>query len=325
MGVLSAATGTATGYKGNQCEDPKLSPEERSGCQIWFYATAGNARFHAYVLPQRLPVLLDWYRVLNSKQRGDRFRAWGIINDPDCCTPGSKGCPKKSLAETFGMDYCPGDDQLLQFVGKPGYRDPGCDFKDAPANSADPHKGQRESPCALEFGTSSGAMGIRKFPESAVRSGEVAQGERTVSRTGAASTDGGSGDLPFEAARWLDRTALLFRHVLRRVPHRVRSSESSEGSGESPAREHQGCGRQSVHERDGDYGVGRGHQQPTLAHLQLRPAPGRSTPRHFRTISPATRALRTRSSTSTSARTSPTRTWSSGIARQLPGGRRPVE
>ncbi len=161
-GVLSAAAATA--YKGSQCEDPKLTPEERSGCQIWFYATAGNARFHAYVLPQRLPVLLDWYRVLNSKQRGDRFRAWGIINDPDCCTPGSKGCPKKSLSETFGMDYCPGDDQLLQFVGKAGYRDPGCDFKDAPANSADPHKGQRESPCALEFGTSSGAMGIRKFP-----------------------------------------------------------------------------------------------------------------------------------------------------------------
>src|SRR5438270_378546 len=158
---------TASGkkhYKVNQCEDPALSPSERVGCKIWFYATAGNARFHAYVLPQRMPVLLDWYRVLNSRERDDRFRAWGIINDPECCTPGAPNCPRKKLEETFGMDYCPGDDVLLQFVGKPGYRDPACDFDDAPANPNEIHKGQRESSCGLEFGTSSGAMGIRKFP-----------------------------------------------------------------------------------------------------------------------------------------------------------------
>lgn len=162
--MLAAANEPSAGYKGNQCDDPKLSPAQRAGCKIWFYATAGNARFHAYVLPQRLPVLLDWYRVLNSKERGDRFRAWGIINDPECCTPGAKGCPKKSLAETFGMDYCPGDDELLKYVGKTGYRDPACAFQDAPAAPNDPHRGQRESPCSLDFGTSSGAMGIRKFP-----------------------------------------------------------------------------------------------------------------------------------------------------------------
>ncbi len=159
--LLTAATDS---YKGNQCEDPKLTPAQQAGCKIWFYATAGNARFHAYVLPQRLPVLLDWFRVLNTKERPDRFGAWGIINDPDCCTPGAKGCARKSLSETYGMDYCPGDDELLKYVGKAGYRDPGCDFQDAPADPNDPHKGQRESNCSLEFGTSSGAMGIRKFP-----------------------------------------------------------------------------------------------------------------------------------------------------------------
>ncbi len=57
--------------------------------------------------------------------------AWGLINDPGCCAPGSPNCPRKSLAETYGMDYCPGDDELLKFVGKQGYRDPACDFKDA--------------------------------------------------------------------------------------------------------------------------------------------------------------------------------------------------
>ncbi len=159
--LVTAATDT---YKGNQCEDPQLTPSQQAGCKIWFYATAGNARFHAYVLPQRLPVLLDWFRVLNTKERPDRFGAWGIINDPDCCTPGAKGCARKSLSETYGMDFCPGDDELLKYVGKAGYRDPGCDFQDAPADPNDPHKGQRESNCSLEFGTSSGAMGIRKFP-----------------------------------------------------------------------------------------------------------------------------------------------------------------
>ena len=162
--AASGARAASPAYQGNQCDDPKLSKAEQAGCKIWFYATAGNARFHAYVLPQRLPVLLDWYRVLNTKERPDRFRAWGIINDPECCTPGSPNCPKKSLAETFGMDYCPGDDELLKFVGKPGYRDPGCDLQDDAAASNDPHKGQRDSGCGLEFGTSSGAMGIRKFP-----------------------------------------------------------------------------------------------------------------------------------------------------------------
>ena len=153
-------------YKVAQCDDPALTPSERAGCKIWFYSTAGNARFHAYVLPQRMPVLLDWYRVLNSRERDDRFHAWGAINDPECCTPGKPGCPLKKLEETFGLDYCPGDDELLKYVGKPGYRDPACDLEDAPVDPKHPdvHKGQRESACALEFGTSSGAMGIRKFP-----------------------------------------------------------------------------------------------------------------------------------------------------------------
>src|SRR5258708_3938358 len=135
--VIAAASflnGAPDTYKGNQCEDPALTPAQRAGCRIWFYATAGNARFHAYVLPQRLPVLLDWYRVLNSRERDDRFHAWGIMNDPECCTPGTKDCPRKSLADTYGMDFCPGDEDLLKFVGKPGYRDPACDFRDVPAS-----------------------------------------------------------------------------------------------------------------------------------------------------------------------------------------------
>src|SRR4029450_9388536 len=100
-----------------------LNASERAGREIWYKATAGNSRFHTYVFQQRINVLIDWYRVLNAKERGDRFAAWGIINDPGCCVPGSAGCPAKSLDETYGFDWCPGDDELLAFVGRDGYRD----------------------------------------------------------------------------------------------------------------------------------------------------------------------------------------------------------
>jgi hypothetical protein len=143
-----------------------LTPSERAGREIWFKATAGNGRFHTYVFQQRLGVLIDWYRVLNSSSRGERFKTWGIINDPDCCTPGSANCPRRSLDETFGFDYCPGDDDLLAYVGKPGYQDPACTFEDAPLDTTTPHgrKDQRQSACDLAFGTSTGALGFRKFP-----------------------------------------------------------------------------------------------------------------------------------------------------------------
>jgi len=143
-----------------------LTPSQRAGREIWYKAAAGNDRFHTYVFQQRLGVLIDWYRVLRSDQRDDRFKAWGLINDPSCCVPGSTNCPAKSYEETFGFDWCPGDDALLQSVGKPGYRDPACDFKDAPLAEGEVHgpNDQRQSPCDLAFGTSTGALGLRKFP-----------------------------------------------------------------------------------------------------------------------------------------------------------------
>ena len=143
-----------------------LSPSARAGREIWFKATAGNARFHTYTFQQRVTALIDWFGVLRGDARDTRFRTWGLINDPGCCTPGSDGCPAKSYEETYGFDWCPGDDTLLKFVGKPGYRDPACDFKDAASDAGDPsgHQQGREDSCHLAFGTSTGALGFRKFP-----------------------------------------------------------------------------------------------------------------------------------------------------------------
>jgi hypothetical protein len=143
-----------------------LTPSQRAGREIWYKATAGNARFHTYVFQQRVGVWIDWYRVLRADERAQRFKTWGLINDPDCCTPGSAGCPARSMEETYGFDYCAGDEELLQFVGKEGYRDPACDFQDAPVAQTDVHGpgDQRQSSCDLAFGTSTGALGYRKFP-----------------------------------------------------------------------------------------------------------------------------------------------------------------
>ena len=165
--VQPAAVVTAQDYSaGFLAGAAQLNPSETAGREIWYKATAGNSRFHTYVFQQRIGVLIDWYRVLQTAARDDRFKTWGLINDPDCCTPGSEGCPAKSLEETYGFDWCPGDDELLKFVGKPGYRDPACDFQDAPFATDTPHgvQDQRQSACDLEFGTSSGALGVRKFP-----------------------------------------------------------------------------------------------------------------------------------------------------------------
>ena len=144
-----------------------LSASEIAGREIWYKATGGNARFHTYVFQQRVGVLVDWFRVLRADQRDDRFAAWGLINDPGCCKPGAEGCPAKGLEETYGFDWCPGDEDLLKFVGREGYRDPACDFRDAAVDPGDPHsakKDQRQSSCDLAFGTSTGALGYRKFP-----------------------------------------------------------------------------------------------------------------------------------------------------------------
>ena len=146
--------------------DGELTRSERAGGEIWFKATAGNERFFTYVYPQRMGVMIDWYRVLGAKNREQRFNRWGLINDPDCCKPGDSNCPAKSDDETYGFDYCPGDDVLLNYVGKEGYQDPACEFKDDALVQDDSHstKDQRQSACDLRFGTSTGAMGIRKFP-----------------------------------------------------------------------------------------------------------------------------------------------------------------
>ena len=46
-----------------------LSPSERAGREIWFFATAFNDRFFTYAYPQRLGGLIDWYDILAAKNK----------------------------------------------------------------------------------------------------------------------------------------------------------------------------------------------------------------------------------------------------------------
>lgn len=146
--------------------DSLYSPSARAGRDIWFNATAFNDRFYTYAYPQRLGATIDWYLILGAKNKGDLYQGWGAIPDPECCVPGETNCKKKSLDETYGFQWCPGDDELLKFVGKEGYRDPACDYLDSPFDTSTPHGStdQRQSSCDLRFGTSTGALGLRKFP-----------------------------------------------------------------------------------------------------------------------------------------------------------------
>ncbi len=158
--IIIAARAQSTLSEGYAKEVMPLPPAERAGSEIWFNATAFNDRFFTYGFQQRLGGAIDWYGILAAEKKADIFQAWGGIPDPDCCVPGQPNCPAKSLGETFGFQWCPGDDALLQFIGKDGYRDPACDLKDSPIEDKD----QRQNPCDLHFGTSTGILGLRKFP-----------------------------------------------------------------------------------------------------------------------------------------------------------------
>lgn len=165
-GGMNAARSQSVLSKDFDTSNEVYSATERSGREIWMFATAFNDRFFTYTYPQRLGAAIDWYQILAAERRDLLFSAWGAIPNPDCCVPGSDGCPAKSAEETYGFQWCPGDEELLKFVGKAGYRDPACDFADAPFDTSTPHgrKDQRQDSCDLHFGTSTGALGLRKFP-----------------------------------------------------------------------------------------------------------------------------------------------------------------
>ncbi len=147
--------------------------KELAGRSIWF-KSAPNERHHTYVFPQKIGVAIDWSQAFMANDHELRFQTWGLINDPDCCVPGVT-CDQKNqklngrsitLDDTYGWDFCAGDETLLNSIRQnrgAEYRDPACD--DELVKRADQASNQiRENRCELKFGTSTGAVGFRKFP-----------------------------------------------------------------------------------------------------------------------------------------------------------------
>src|SRR5882672_1892382 len=120
----NTATAQSKLNAGFAAQDARYNPSERAGREIWFFATAFNDRFLTYSYPQRLGAAIDWFKILAAKNKRDLFQGWGITPDPDCCIPGDPNCPARTLDETYGFQYCKGDDELLKFVGREGYKDP---------------------------------------------------------------------------------------------------------------------------------------------------------------------------------------------------------
>ena len=59
------------------CAREGLAASACVGRLIWYKATGGNDRFHTYTFQQRVGVVVDWFRVLRSDQRDDRFACVG--------------------------------------------------------------------------------------------------------------------------------------------------------------------------------------------------------------------------------------------------------
>ena len=144
-------------------ETSSRSDGARRGRDLWFFATGGNARFFHRTLAERLGGRVDWNKFLGAPSRGQRFEKWGGISDPDCRPPQND----RETALGYGWDVCPGDvgtAGLFNFIGKSKsdweQQDPACKFRERDAADVD----FRSNPCALAFGTSTGVVGFRNFP-----------------------------------------------------------------------------------------------------------------------------------------------------------------
>ena len=229
--VMPAGTRPSGFYDG----DAGPEPSERAGREIWYKATAGNSRFHTYVFQQRVGVLIDWHRVLNA-ERPRPLPRWGIINDPDCCVPGSDGCPAKSLDETYGFEMVP-------------RRRGRCSSSSASRDTATPRatsrtrrsmgrrapQGEGPAPDRVRPGVRHlhRRVGFRSFP---IRASTATAGDSTTPRSSTATTGGSPTTAQLDSA---DRRARRRLHRARRFligtslpgscPRRVRSGASAEG------------------------------------------------------------------------------------------------
>jgi hypothetical protein len=126
------------------------SESQQWGRDTWIFWTGGNQKFLRLgtQVGGRFPISIEYYRMLDSRNRHQRFRLFGLINEPNCEAPKDP--------DTYGLwldtwkgdplqEVEPGD--KAQFKGKyPYYPDPAA-YGDA-------------------YGEPTGIVGLRKFKNS---------------------------------------------------------------------------------------------------------------------------------------------------------------
>ena len=198
--LASPAAAQSSLSPGYAAGDAKFNAAERAGREIWFFATAFNDRFYTYSYAQRLGGGIDWFRVLAAKREGRSVPRLGRDPRSGLLRAGRSQLPEEEPRGDLRLPVLPGRRQAARIRRQGGLRDPACDFKDAPFDTTTPHGAvdQRQSACDLRFGTSTGALGLRKFPNPRFDAGEVAQAQRLARDLGRLSRilsgDKGDGD-----------------------------------------------------------------------------------------------------------------------------------
>ena len=167
------------------CAREGLNESECVGRLIWYKATGGNDRFHTYTFQQRIGVLVDWYRVLRSDQRDDRFCGLGHHQRSGLLQARRAGLSRPRVrGRDLRLRLVSGRRRAAEVRRQAGVCRSGLRAEGrARSTPGDPHtKGgkldQRHSACDLKFGTSTGALGLRKFPNPRFDAGKVEAAER---------------------------------------------------------------------------------------------------------------------------------------------------
>lgn len=122
------------------------SPSQRYGRDTWIFWTGGNQKFLrlASQLAGQLPasISIEFFRMLDSRNRYERFRKFGLVNEPNC--------ERSMEPDEFGLylDKWNGD-PLHYYPGDPQYYTDHHDYY-----AADPKV----------YGEPTGIVGLRKFP-----------------------------------------------------------------------------------------------------------------------------------------------------------------
>lgn len=132
----------------NQLWDRDDWQSHRIGRDTWIFWTWGNQKFlrlgSKNLGNQPLPISVDLFRVLDSRQRDTRFARLGLINEPNC-RPADK--PDK-----YGL-------WLDQFEGDPLHYYPGDPLYDDKQH----YVGTSEKVTTTHYGRSTGVLGLRLF------------------------------------------------------------------------------------------------------------------------------------------------------------------